>query len=96
MSAPSDEDMVFQLLMVPDSDSSVPSPELPPDIVALLSEFPEVFQPPSSLPPKRSCDHAIPLVEGATPVNIRAYRYPPSLKDEIECQVNTMLDQGLI
>jgi hypothetical protein len=29
-------------------------------------------------------------------VNIRAYRYPPSLKDEIERQVNTMLDQGLI
>ena len=29
-------------------------------------------------------------------MNIRAYRYPPSLKDEIERQVNTMLDQGLI
>jgi tRNA A37 N6-isopentenylltransferase MiaA len=35
-------------------------------------------------------------VDGATPVNIRAYRYPPTLKDEIERQVNTMLEQGLI
>jgi hypothetical protein len=51
---------------------------------------------PNSLPPKRACDHTIPLIEGATPVNIRAYRYPPNLKDEIERQVNTMLEQGLI
>lgn len=51
---------------------------------------------PNSLPPKRACDHTIPLIEGATPVNIRAYRYPPSLKDEIERHVNTMLEQGLI
>jgi hypothetical protein len=43
-----------------------------------------------------ACDHTIPLVSGATPVNIRAYHYPPGLKDEIERQVNIMLDQGLI
>ena len=30
------------------------------------------------------------------PVNVRAYRYPPSLKDEIEKQVQAMLAQGLI
>lgn len=51
---------------------------------------------PDSLPPKRACDHAIPLISGATPVNIRAYRYPPQLKDEIDTQVQSMLAQGLI
>lgn len=52
--------------------------------------------PPSELPPEQHCDHAIPLVEGARPVNIRSYRYPPALKDEIEAQVDAMLQQGLI
>jgi hypothetical protein len=33
---------------------------------------------------------------GATPVNIRPYRYPPSLKDEIERQVTEMLKAGII
>jgi hypothetical protein len=70
--------------------------DIPEDIAALLAEFPFVFEVPHSLPPKRACDHAIPLISGATPVNIRAYRYPPNLKDEIERQVNTMLEQGLI
>jgi hypothetical protein len=69
---------------------------LPPDIARILADFPQLFTVPSSLPPPRACDHAIPLIKGATPVNIRAYRYPPSLKNEIERQVNTMLEQGLI
>lgn len=52
----------------------------------LLSEFPQIVQPPTTLPPRRDCDHAIPLIEGARPINVRPYRYPPSLKDEIEVQ----------
>ena len=47
-------------------------------------------------PPKRSCDQEIPLVEGARPISVRPYRYPPALKDEIESQVDTMLHQGII
>lgn len=64
-------------------DQLVPA-SLPPDIVALLEEFPTLFRVPNSLPLKWACDHAIPLISGATPVNIKAYRYPPNLKDEIE------------
>jgi hypothetical protein len=89
-------DMVIELLAIDVSDSDQSVVQLREDIAALLAEFPKVFTVSSSLPPKRACDHAIPLVPGATPVNIRAYRYPPSLKDEIEKQVKTMLDQGLI
>jgi len=49
-----------------------------------------VFSAPSELPPIRDCDHTIPLIEGARPVKVRPYRYPPHLKEEIECQVTEM------
>lgn len=91
-----DSDVVVQLLAVEIHDSSEMAEGIPSDISAILEQFPKVFTVPTSLPPKHACDHAIPLISGATPVNVRAYRYPPSLKDEIERQVNTMLDQGLI
>jgi hypothetical protein len=54
-----------------------------PEVSVILDEFAVVFEPLSSLPPKRSCDHVIPLLPGAKPVHIRPYRYPPALKDEI-------------
>jgi hypothetical protein len=96
LSAMSDADLVFQLFAADIPDSSQTEVCLPPDIATLLSAFPSVFTTPSTLPPPRSCDHTIPLVSGATPVNIRAYRYPPTLKDEIERQVRDMLDKGFI
>lgn len=67
-----------------------------PEIEVLLHDFAVVFQPLSSLPPKRYCDHEIPLLPGAKPVHIRPYRYPPALKDEIERQVAEMLTKGVI
>jgi hypothetical protein len=67
-----------------------------PAVSAILSQFHQVFAQPSSLPPVRACDHAIPLVPGATPVNIRPYRYSPSLKDEIEQHIVKMLQNGII
>jgi hypothetical protein len=36
------------------------------------------------MPPRRNCDHTIPLIQGAQPVNIRSYRHKPELKNEIE------------
>jgi hypothetical protein len=88
--------MVFQLLSVELQPNSVQSNVLSPNIQQLLEAFPQVFTMPDSLPPKRACDHAIPLISGATPVNIRAYWYPPQLKDEIDTQVRSMPAQGLI
>ena len=55
-----------------------------------------VFAPPTGLPPSRDCDHAIPLVPGATPFQVRPYRYPPAIKDEIENQIAVMLQSGII
>lgn len=96
LSAVSDSDLVFQLFSIEQPAAGDSSVVVPADIQAILDAFPTVFTAPTSLPPKRACDHAIPLISGATPVNVRAYHYPPCLKDEIEKQVQAMLNQGLI
>jgi hypothetical protein len=57
----------------------------------VLQQFQSVFASPSELPPRRSCDHTISLIQGATPVQVRPYIYAPALKDEIEKEVKTML-----
>ncbi|XP_039771719.1 uncharacterized protein LOC120639854 [Panicum virgatum] len=69
---------------------------LPVEVQTLIDQFASLFDEPSSLPPSRACDHEIPLIPGARPVNISPYRYPPALRDEIEKQVAEMLDKGLI
>ena len=91
---PADE-LLVQLFSVSEQSAQTDI-TLPPTIVQLLSEFPSVVTPPSELSPKRECDHEIPLVDGARPVMVRPYRYPPALKDEIEAQVDSMLQQGII
>jgi hypothetical protein len=68
---------------------------LPSEVQQLIDQFQDLFDPPTGLPPSRACDHEIPLIPGARPVNIRQYRYPPALKNEIE-QVSDMLKQGII
>jgi hypothetical protein len=90
------EEMVVHVCLLQDVVSSVDTTKLPPEIAIVLDEFAMVFEAPSQLPPQRSCDHVIPLVPGAKPVHIRPYRYPPSLKDEIEKQVAEMLAKGII
>ena len=60
---------------------------IPAVIQSVLSEFESVFVEPSGLPPPRACDHHIPLIHGARPIQIRPYRYALVLKDEIEKQI---------
>jgi hypothetical protein len=50
----------------------------------ILNAYQGVFEDPAELPPRRHCDHKIPLIQGASPVQARPYRYAPALKDEIE------------
>ncbi|GJZ09113.1 reverse transcriptase [Tanacetum coccineum] len=61
-------------------------------IKAALRNYEDVFGIPVELPPQRSHDHRIPLVEGALPVNIRPYRHPPTQKDAIESMVKEFLE----
>jgi hypothetical protein len=67
-----------------------------PEIKSVLSNDNHLFQEPSSLPPARQCDHIIPLIPGAQPVNVRSYRYALAQKTEIEKQLFEMLRQGTI
>ena len=50
--------------------------ELSPELFQLLQKCAHVFVVPSGLPPYRNCDRAIPLVPGASPINVRPHTYP--------------------
>jgi hypothetical protein len=69
---------------------------IPPVLEQLLSDFVELFEEPKGLPPKRLCDHKIPLLPGATPMKLRPYRYNPMQKNEIEKQVAELVRQGVL
>lgn len=62
----------------------------------VLAKFEEVFKEPRDLPPAHSMVHKIPLKEGVDPVNVRPYKYPHLMKEEIENQVVQMLKTGII
>lgn len=46
-----------------------------PKILQILEEFSQVFEEPKGLPPKRACDHRIPLLHRAPPIYLRPYRH---------------------
>lgn len=77
-------------------DAEQSTPPIPDAIAGLVEQYSMVFEEPQGLPPRRSFDHAIPLVPGAKPVNLRPYRHSPAQKDEVERQVAAMLAQGII
>jgi hypothetical protein len=70
--------------------------EVSPDIHALIHQHGEVFRKPTSLPPVRATDHAIPVMPNASPVKGRPFKYPFFQKQEIERQVAKMLQTGEI
>ncbi|XP_061993942.1 uncharacterized protein LOC133711877 [Rosa rugosa] len=78
------------------TDDNRQKPHVHPKLKQLVEQFSELFQPPTSLPPKRSHDHRIPLLPGTVPVNVRPYRYPYYQKTEIEKIVREMLAAGVI
>jgi hypothetical protein len=69
---------------------------IPEEIQTVLQQFHVVFDSPTDLPPRRFCDHTIPLIPRAHPVQSKPYRYAPALKDEIERLVQEMLQAGII
>lgn len=80
----------------PSSPSGQALPSIPTELQDILSKFQDVFSPPTELPPERSGDHRIPLMEGAQPFCLRSYRYNPAQKTEIENQIKEMLARGWI
>ena len=55
-----------------------------------------MFETPKGLPPIRDHDHAIHLILGSFPPNIKPYRYPYVQKSEIERMIVEMLEAGII
>jgi hypothetical protein len=66
------------------------------ELEALLSDFANLFEEPTGLPPFRSHDHAILLKSGSKPVCVRPYRYPYFGKEEIKRIVKELLETGFI
>jgi hypothetical protein len=95
-------DTLLEIRHIPDSASTtnqlcaLTETSVLAPIQQLLTKFKSLFDTPSTLPPSRFCDHAIPLIDGARPVNVRPFRFSPAMKDEIEAQVAEMLHIGLI
>ena len=86
--------LFFQI--IPSSSSSSEPKSYPSKIGQLLAKFSHVFESPTTLPPRRSHDHKIPLQPSAGPVSVRPYRYPYYQKTEIEKMVKELLQSGLI
>lgn len=76
-----------------DDTEGAPTPSC---IQGVITEFQDVFGEPTELPPRRACDHRIPLIPGAQPFSIRPYRHKPEHKGEIERQVEELLRTGII
>ncbi|GAU25498.1 hypothetical protein TSUD_218700 [Trifolium subterraneum] len=74
----------------------VGEPEARPATAQLHQFKSKLFQSPAVLPPSRSHNHCIPLIEGSNPVKVKPYRYPHSQKAQIEIMVEDMLQQGII
>lgn len=68
----------------------------PQEVQNVIDQFKDIFATPNSLPPRRNCDHHIPLMPGAQPVNMRAYMHKPELKSEIDWQFAELLQSGVI
>ena len=68
-------------------DVSTSKSSISPDLQKFLDNHSKVFETPKGLPPIRDHDHAIHLIPGSVPPNIRPYRYPYAQKSEIEHMV---------
>ncbi|XP_016463030.1 uncharacterized protein LOC107786107 [Nicotiana tabacum] len=78
------------------TDAPLVSDAPPPEIAELLDSFSQVFQKPHGLPPTRPLDHAIHLLPGSKPVNVKPYRYPYFQKNIMEQLVGDILKEGII
>ncbi|WVZ11765.1 hypothetical protein V8G54_016295 [Vigna mungo] len=66
------------------------------EIRAVLHAHYKVFRERGGLPPSRDAQHRIALKEGINHINVRPYRYPFFMKEELEKQVAYMLRAGII
>ena len=61
-----------------------------------MTQYSHLFETPKSLPPTRTHDHAIPLIDESQPVKLHPYKYPIVQKNELEKLIVEMLETGII
>lgn len=76
--------------------SSPANQQIPEEIQALIAQYKDIFQEPQNLPPERTVDHTIPLINPNKPVSQRAYRLPHHQKDAMESLVSQLLQSKMI
>ncbi|KAJ3688355.1 hypothetical protein LUZ61_017519 [Rhynchospora tenuis] len=72
---------------------SIPIPDL---LQPVLAKFAQVFQEPTGLPPVRSIDHQIPLIDATKTISIRPYRYSYFQKMEIDKIIEELVSNSFI
>jgi hypothetical protein len=74
------------------------SPDIPPLIQSLLTEYQELFPEdlPPGLPPSRGQEHEIREIPGSTPPAKPAYRLSPPELQELKSQIEDLLAKGFI
>jgi hypothetical protein len=69
-------------------DVQTSKPSIPLDLQGIIDKHSKAFEDiPKGLPPTQNHDHAIHLIPGSVPPNIRPYIYPYAPKSEIEHMV---------
>ena len=73
------------------------NPSISLDFQGIIDKYSKVFEDIlRGILPTCNHDHAIHLILGSVPPNIRPYRYPYAQKSEIECMVDKMLEDSII
>ena len=80
----------------PVSTSTSPSASQPPQVDALVQEFPQVFEEATGVEPNPPVRHPIRLQDGARPSHLKPYRFSESQKNEMKEQVTALLHKGWI
>ncbi|WVZ49773.1 hypothetical protein U9M48_001102, partial [Paspalum notatum var. saurae] len=65
-------------------------------IQTLLNQYKDIFQEPTQLPPPRSIDHTIPLVDATKTIYQRPYRLPYLKKNAMEDLISQLLQSQMI
>lgn len=86
---------LMKLCSMTEEDSAAPD-TIPLEIQTVIHSYSHLFVEPQTLPPHCKFDHHIPLIPGATPINVKPYRYATQQKTEVEKQVKDMLQRGII
>ena len=73
-----------------------PKSSISRDLQKVLDKHSKVFDTPKCLPPIRDHDHAIHLILGSVPPNVKPYKYRYAQKSEIKHMVAKILEVGII